>query len=89
MTFKMEQACLDDLHSLLGRAFSYQGESCTIIELLQTENALVLQCNSQHHTIQANQFGEANRRASSYHTLPLLVEHGVMNPVIAAWLKEK
>ena len=84
----MDKTFLDDLHSLLGRTLSYQGETCTIIELLPGENSLVLQCGNQHQTIQANQFGEANRRVPGYHTLPLLVEHGVLNPVIATWVSE-
>lgn len=86
--YYLDMVPFDDIHLLLGRTLTYQGETCTIIELLQGENSLVLQCSNQHQTIQANQFGEATRRVSSYHTLPLLVEHGVLNPVIAAWIKE-
>ena len=84
----MDDATLDKLRSLCGQTLSYQGRNCTVIELLQNENSLVLQCSDQQRTIQANQFGEANRRVPDYHTLPLLIEHGVLNPVIAAWIKE-
>jgi hypothetical protein len=84
----MHNDLLFDLQPLLGRTLSYQEERCTIIELLQSENTLVLQCENRRPTIQANQFGDANRRAPSYHSLPLLVEHGVLNPIIAGWLSQ-
>ena len=84
----VDKAVFNDLRSLLGRTLGYQGESCTIIELLQSENTLVLQCDKRVTTIQANQFGDANRRAPNYYSLPLFVEHAALNPVIADWLSE-
>ncbi|VAW81017.1 hypothetical protein MNBD_GAMMA13-1971 [hydrothermal vent metagenome] len=87
MNYIINDMLLGKLHALRGRVLCYQGESCTVIELLQDENALVLQYTGRRQqAIQANQFGEANRRTSAYHTLPLLIEHGVLNPVIAAWV---
>jgi len=84
----MDNEVIEDLKSLLGRTLTYHGESCVIIELLQSENTLVLQCDKRQTTIQANQFGDANRRAPNYHSLPLLVEHGALNPIIADWLSD-
>lgn len=84
----MDNDVLEDLKLLLGRTLTYQGENCVIIELLQSENTLVLQCDKHQTTIQANQFGDANRRAPNYHSLPFFVEHGALNPIIATWLGE-
>ena len=85
----MDKYVLEDLQSLLGCTLMYQGESCIIIEVLQTENTLVLQCDKRQPVIQANQFGDANRRAPNYHSLPVFDEHGALNPVIAAWLSDR
>jgi hypothetical protein len=84
----MDTAVMDDLLSLIGRTLIYRGEKCTIIELLHSENTLVLQCDRCQPTIQANQFGDASRRAPGYHSLPVFVEHGALNPVIGTWLGE-
>lgn len=84
----MNNDVFEDLKSLLGRTLTYQGEKCTIIEVLQSENTLVLQCDKRQPTIQANQFGDASRRAPNYHSLPFFLEHGALNPIITAWLEE-
>ena len=77
---------VNHLQSLLGQTLTYQGERCTIIELLESENTLVLQCDTHRPVIQANQYGDASRRAPNYLSLPIFVEHDTLNPVIEVWL---
>ena len=77
---------LKHLQSLLGQTLTYQGERCTIIEILQSENTLVLQCDKHRPVIQANQYGDASRRAPNYLSLPIYVEHDLLNPIIETWL---
>ncbi len=84
----MNNTLANELQSLVGQTLTYQDESCIVIEILQSENTLVLQCDKRKPTIQANQFGDANRRAPNYHSLPVFVDHDVLNPVITAWLNE-
>jgi len=83
----METRVLQQLRSLIGRSLVYGGHSCQIIEILESENALVLRCEDSERIIQANQFGEATRRVKRHHTLPLFDEHQALNPIIAAWLE--
>jgi len=83
----METELLQQLRTLVGRTLVYSGHSCQIIEILDSENALVLRCEDSERVIQGNQFGEATRRVKRCHTLPLFDEHQSLNPVIRAWLE--
>ncbi len=77
------------LRALVGRRVLYRGESCQIIEVLDSEQALVVQCSeSAHRTIQGNQFGEATRRVQACHTLPLFGENRELDPDIRDWLDQ-
>ncbi len=82
----MEPALLEQLRALVGKPVEYGGHSCRIVEVLDAEHALVIRCEGKERVIQANQFGEANRRVPEYHTLPLFDESAQLNPVVRNWL---
>jgi hypothetical protein len=83
----MQTKLLQQLRSLIGKAVDYRGQSCRIIEVLDTENALVIRCESRQAMIQHNQFGEATRRVQQCLTLSLFDDNDRLNPVIAEWLE--
>jgi hypothetical protein len=82
----IEPALLRQLRALVGQRVDYSGHSCQIVEVLDSERALVIRCEGKERIIQGNQFGEANRRVQEYHTLPLFDESARLNPVIRDWL---
>jgi len=78
------------LRALTGRRVNYQGQACQVIEVLDSEQALVVQClaASTAPAIQGNQFGEATRRVQACHTIPLFDETRQLHPDIAGWLDQ-
>ncbi|MGD2074313.1 MAG: hypothetical protein PVI91_10945 [Gammaproteobacteria bacterium] len=74
------------LRALVGQRVDYSGHSCRIVEVLDTEHALVIRCEGKERVIQGNQFGEANRRVQEYYTLPLFDDGAHLNPLIRHWL---
>lgn len=78
---------LDSVRLLIGREVSYLGSACRVIELLESEQVLVLRCEGEFRQIQPNQFGEASRRVQQCVSLPLFDENsGQLLPLIVAWL---
>ena len=77
---------LEQLRALVGQRVDYSGLCCRVVEVLDTEHALVVRCEGKERVIQGNQFGEANRRVQKYHTLPLFDETAQLNPLIRHWL---
>jgi len=82
----MDAKLLQQLRLLVGKSVEYRGHACRIIEVLDSENALVVRCEGSQRVIQSNQFGEATRRVQQCHTLPLFDENDKLNPVIEEWL---
>ena len=82
----IEPVLLEQLRSLVGRHVEYAGHSCQIVEVLDSEHALVIRCEGKERVIQGNQFGEANRLVQEYHTLPLFDESAQLNPLVRNWL---
>ncbi len=82
----IDSVLLEQLRSLVGRRVEYSGHSCRIVEVLDSEHALVIRCEGKERVIQGNQFGEANRRVQEYHTLPLFDETSQLNPIVRNWL---
>ncbi len=78
------------LRGLVGCQVEYCGQQCRVIEVLDSEHALVVQCMS--HTvpavIQGNQYGEATRRVQACHTIHLYDETNRLDPDIAHWLDQ-
>lgn len=70
--------------SLIGQVLQYQGNSCRVIEILETADnvSLVLQ-NGNDREIQSNRHGDAHRRVPQIHTLPWRIK-GELNPALAA-----
>ncbi|KAB7627627.1 hypothetical protein [Alkalilimnicola sp. S0819] len=60
----------DSFYHLIGRHLHYQGRQLQVVEVLPDGPALVLAETGGDGTIQANQFGEANRRVPETWTIP-------------------
>jgi len=86
VTAVIEHDLLERLRSLVGQHVEYSGHSCRIVEVLDSEHALVIRCEGKERVIQGNQFGEANRRVPEYHTVPLFDESLTLNPLVRSWL---
>jgi len=84
----IDDAFKRQLRALVGCRVEYQGQPCQIIEVLDSEQALVVQCiaESSAPAIQGNQFGEATRRVQTCHTVPLFDPERELNPEIISWL---
>lgn len=78
------------LRTLIGREVEYCGQQCRVIEVLDSEQALVVQCMSQSvpAVIQGNQYGEATRRVQACHTIHLFDETSQLDPDISHWLDQ-
>lgn len=63
---------LDQLRGMIGLKVRHQGKCCIVIEVLEDGPSLVLQSCEEAPTIQANQFGDANRRVPQTKTIPVL-----------------
>jgi hypothetical protein len=83
----MDTKLLQQLRLLVGKLVEYRGHVCRIIEVLDSENALVVRCEGMQRIIQSNQFGEATRRVQQTHTLPIFEEDDKLNPVIGGWIE--
>lgn len=71
------------LAALSGRELDWLGRRCRIVEVLSDGPALVLEAVDAEPAIQANQYGEATRRAVEVHTVPLLNPRGdALNPLL-------
>lgn len=78
---------LREMQKLIGRQIHFEGCHCEIIEVLAEGPAVVL-LKYQASEIQANLFGEAQRRAPGTYTLPLCSrETHDIHPVILAALE--
>jgi len=64
------------LRKLIGRRCRHYGQSCTLIEVLEWEQVIVLRCEEAIPPIQADQFGQALRRASETRQVPVLDADG-------------
>ena len=87
----IDDALKRQLRALVGCRVEYHGQPCQIIEVLDSEQALVLQClaaSASPATIQGNQFGEANRRVQTCHTIPLFDDASELNLEILSWLNQ-
>lgn len=71
------------LTGLIGRELDWLGRRCRIVELLPEGPSLVLEAVGAEPSIQANQYGEATRRAVETHTVALLSPRGdALNPLL-------
>ncbi|TCK18363.1 hypothetical protein DFR30_1641 [Thiogranum longum] len=86
----IEEALKHRLRSLVGHKVEYCGQQCRVIEVLDSEQALVVQCMSQtvSAVIQGNQYGEATRRVQACHTIRLYDETNQLDPDIDHWLNQ-
>jgi hypothetical protein len=62
---------LSQLRGMIGQQVVFQGRRCVIIEVLEQETELVLQIE-EHHTIQPDQYGDAQRVVPGTITIPVL-----------------
>jgi len=59
------------LHGLLGRPVLHRGMACTVIEVLESEVALVLEVQDARGGLQDNQYGDPGRRVAETYTIPI------------------
>ncbi|MGM0594882.1 MAG: hypothetical protein ACQETD_10125 [Pseudomonadota bacterium] len=76
----MSRFDLRDMRSLIGRPVVHQGVACVVVELLETEPALVLEASGPRQEIQDNQYGDPQRRVSEVFTIPFFEEGGSGSP---------
>ncbi len=69
-------ALLPTLRGLIGTRILYREQACEVIEILEEGPMLVLQCANREQVIQANQYGDATRRAPKTISLPVLSDDG-------------
>jgi len=62
------------LKGLIGRSVVHQGKTCTVLELLESEPALVLISDTHRSSLQDNQYGNPGRRVPETFTIPLYDE---------------
>ncbi len=86
----IDDALKHKLRALVGCRVEYRGKACQVIEVLDSEQALVVQCIAVNATpaIQGNQFGEATRRVKACHTVQLFDDAHSLNPLIVSWLDQ-
>ena len=86
----IDDALKCQLRTLVGCRVEYCGQVCQVIEVLDAEQALVVQCISANSppAIQGNQFGEATRRVQACHTVQLYDDTHMLNPEIVSWLNQ-
>lgn len=66
---------IETLRNYIGRTVYHNGRICQLVEVLEDRPALVL-IHADEHAIQANQFGDANRRAPTTVTVPVFERDG-------------
>lgn len=64
------------LRRLIGQTVTLENQSCQIVEVLEDGPALVVECVEGGGRIQANQFGDGNRRVHQHHTVPIFSSVG-------------
>lgn len=62
---------VEQLRKLIGLEVMYQGVCCRIVEILEHEQALVLEASGPREGIQDNQYGDPHRRVARVFTIPL------------------
>ncbi len=81
----MPQFPIGNIERLIGRSLHYRGIPCRVIDVLPEGPAVVLEGTRPDRAIQANQYGEATRRAPETFSVPLLNIRGDdINPVLLA-----
>lgn len=65
---------LKQLHQYIGQEITYNGKRCQLIEILETESALVFTCINNDTNIQGDQHGNAHRKVHATYTVPCLSE---------------
>lgn len=67
---------VEQLRNLLGTCVTYHGDNWRVVEVLEDGPSLVLvnQCN--HHVVQADQYGDGQRRVVEHLTVQILTDDG-------------
>lgn len=71
-----------DLKLLLGKQLDYKGTQCEVIDVLEDDPALVLKNLEDESSIQADQYGEAHRRAPETFTVNVYTPDHQPKPLI-------
>lgn len=70
----INSALKQQLQGLIGHSVRHRGTPCRIIELLESEAALVLQADGERGALQDTQYGNPGRRVAEVFTIPLFDE---------------
>lgn len=73
---------LQRLRDAIGQVVQVQDRACRIMEVLEDEACVVVECLGMDKTIQPNQFGDATRRVAQTRTIPLYDREHRPNPDI-------
>ncbi|HKJ94286.1 MAG TPA: hypothetical protein VKA32_01500 [Gammaproteobacteria bacterium] len=73
---------INQLEALIGSEVRFRGRRLTVVEVLSERPALVLSETDGASGIQANQFGEAARRAPRTWTIPVRDSNGDVHPLL-------
>jgi hypothetical protein len=77
------------LQALIGREAIVDGVHCQVIEILEAGPRVVV-CEVARSEIQANQYGDPQRRVPRTHTLPLRsAVHDDLHPVVRTFAGEE
>jgi len=63
---------LNQLRGMIGQKVIHEGMKCQVIEVIETNNCLVLQVHETDKIIQLDQHGDARRRVPGTITIPVL-----------------
>ncbi len=79
----IERDAISRLKELIGQTVQYGEQRARILELLEDQQALVLELVDAAPVIQANQIGDASRRVGRTLTVPIFSSDGTgLNPLL-------
>lgn len=71
---------LQALRHAIGRVVQFRGQPCRIMEILDDGPSVVIECLDANKAIQANQFGDANRRVAQTLSIRIFDQDKTLNP---------
>ena len=84
----MNETDMTLFQALVGCRVRYRGYDCQVVDILESEQALVLRCENGQRAIQGDQFGTATRRVQGSLTLPCYdPESGELTAAVRDWLQ--
>ena len=70
---------------MIGARIIYNGQACTVIEVLEDKLALIIEADHPSKSIQSDAYGNARREMRALYSLPLLNETAdALHPLLTA-----